>query len=65
MHTSECSVIKELPKTVNLASTKERKQLDELGKKIASQENLHYEGYVAFTDAPYSLDQAKATLFFD
>ena len=49
MQTSECSVTKELPDPINLSSEEERKKLDELGKQIASQEKLHYEGYIAFT----------------
>ena len=65
MQTSDCAVIKEVPETVNLASTEERKKLDELGNQIASQEHLHYEGYIAFTDTPYSVDHAKTTLCFD
>ncbi len=65
MQTSECSVIKELSETINLTNEAERKKLDELGKKIAAQEKLRYEGYIAFTDAPYSVNKAKATLFFD
>jgi hypothetical protein len=65
MQTSDCAVIKEVPETVNLASAEERKKLDELGNQIASQEHLHYEGYIAFTDVPYSVDHAKTTLCFD
>jgi len=65
MQTSDCAVIKEVPETVNLASIEERKKLDELGNQIASQEHLHYEGYIAFTDTPYSVDHAKTTLCFD
>ena len=65
MQTSECAVIKELPDTINLTNEEERKKLDTLGKKIATQEKLHYEGYIAFTDAPYSVTKAKTTLCFD
>ncbi|MBN2057560.1 MAG: hypothetical protein JW782_02020 [Candidatus Saganbacteria bacterium] len=65
MHTNECSVIKELPDTIDLTKTEERKKLDQIGLQIASREKLHYEGYIAFTDAPYSIDHAKTTLFFD
>jgi hypothetical protein len=65
MHTSDCTVIQELPETINLTSAEERKKLDALGTLIANKEHLHYEGYIAFTDAPYSLDKAKTTLFFD
>ncbi len=65
MQTSECTVIKEVPETVNLISSDERKKLDDLGQQIASKEHLHYEGYIAFTEEPYSVDKAKTTLFFD
>lgn len=65
MQTSECTVIKELPDPVNLSRPEERKRIDALGKEIASKEHLHYEGYIAFTEAPYSVDKAKTTLFFD
>jgi len=65
MHTSECSVIAEVPETIDLTKEDERKKIDQLGSTIASKEHLHYEGYIAFTDAPYSVDHAKTTLFFD
>ncbi|MFH1362472.1 MAG: hypothetical protein ABIH69_07500 [bacterium] len=65
MQTSDCSVISEVPETVDLTSDEERKKLDQLGTEIAQKEHLHYEGYVAYTDAPYSMDHAKTTLFFD
>lgn len=65
MHTNECTVIKEVPETVDLTKKAERTKLEKLGNKIARQEKLHYEGYIAFTDAPYSVDHAKTTLFFD
>ena len=65
MQTSECPVIKELPDPINLADEQARKRLDQLGQQIASQEHLHYEGYIAFTGEPYSVDKAKTTLCFD
>jgi len=65
MQTSECTVIKEVSDPVNLNRPEERKKLDDLGQQIASKEHLHYEGYIAFTEAPYSVDKAKTTLFFD
>lgn len=65
MLTSECSVIKEVPFTINLAHKEERKKLDELGEAIARQENLRYEGYIVYTDVPYSVENAKPTLFFN
>lgn len=65
MQTSECSVIKEVPETVDLTKAEERKKIEDLGRSIASKEHLHYEGYIAYTDAPYGVDHAKTTLFFD
>lgn len=65
MRTSECSVKKELPFTVNLVSKEERKNLEQLGKKIAVKIGLHYEGYNACTIDPYSVEKAKPTLFFN
>ncbi len=65
MQTNECSMIKEIPDTIDLTRTEERKKIDLLGQRIASKEHLHYEGYIAFTDSPYSVDHAKATLCFD
>ncbi|NQT29043.1 MAG: hypothetical protein HQ596_00580 [Candidatus Saganbacteria bacterium] len=65
MQTNECSVIQELPDPINLTLEDERKKIDELGKRIASQKHLHYEGYIAYTDTPYSIREAKTTLFFD
>ena len=65
METHDCAVIKEVPETIDLTKKEERKRLETLGKKIARREKLHYEGYIAFTDVPYSVDHAKTTLFFD
>ncbi|MFH1826784.1 MAG: hypothetical protein ABH823_05825 [bacterium] len=65
MHTSECTVIEELPNVIDLMSEDQRKKLDEIGSQHAAQRELHYEGYIAFTDTPYSVNQAKVTLFFD
>ena len=65
MQTSDCSVIKEIPELVNLKDPKERHRLDDLGQQIATKEHLHYEGYIAYTDLPYSVEHAKLTLFFD
>ena len=65
MYANECSAIKELPDPINLSNDEERKRLDELGNQIASQEKLHYEGYIAFTDTPYSISKAKTTLCFN
>lgn len=65
MQASECSVIKELPETVDLTIEQERRKIDNLGNLIAASEKLHYEGYIAFTDAPYSVKEAKTTLLFN
>lgn len=65
MQTTECAVIKELPDSVNLMLEEERRKLDSLGNEIASQEKLHYEGYIAFTDVPYSVSEARLTLLFN
>jgi hypothetical protein len=65
MQTTDCAVIKELPGPVNLMLEEERRKLDSLGNEIAAQEKLHYEGYIAFTDVPYSVNQAKLTLLFN
>ncbi|PIS29641.1 hypothetical protein COT42_04930 [Candidatus Saganbacteria bacterium CG08_land_8_20_14_0_20_45_16] len=65
MQTSDCSVIVNVPETIDLLDPASRKNLDLVGSEIAQKEHLHYEGYVAFTDEPYSLHQAKTTLFFD
>ena len=65
MQTNECSVIKEVPFLVNLIRDNERKRIDLLGEEIATKEHLHYEGYIAVTYDPYSVEKAKTTLFFD
>ena len=65
MRTSECTVIKEIPETIDLSKNEERNRLSKLGEDIASKEHLHYEGYIAFTGSPYDVEHAKTTLFFD
>ena len=65
MQTSECSLIKEVPFTINLMNPNERKKIEDLGQTLATKEKLHYEGYIVFTDAPYSVENGKATLFFN
>ena len=65
MRNSECSVKKELPFTINIIHKEERDKLNRLGEEIATKEGLHYEGYSAYTAEPYSIEQAKATLFFN
>ncbi len=65
MQTSECSVMSEVPFLVDLAHEAGRKKLKDLGEKLALQQHLHYEGYIAYTDAPYDLEHAKTSLFFN
>jgi|GEM_PF-904728 len=65
MRTSECTVIKEIKDPINLTKNEERKRLELIGNDIASKDHLHYEGYIAYTDSPYSVEKAKITLFFD
>lgn len=65
MQTSECSVIKEVPFLVNLRLDNERNRIKLLGEEVATKEHLHYEGYIAITYSPYSVEEAKTTLFFN
>jgi len=65
MRAAECAVKKVLPFTVNITRKEERENLNHLGQEIARQEGLHYQGYSVSTIEPYSLEQAKATLYFD
>jgi hypothetical protein len=61
----ECSAVKELPETFNLVIADDRTNLAKLGELIAVREGLHFEGYVAYTDTPYSVENAKITLCFN
>jgi len=65
MRTSECTVKKIIPFTVNIAHKEDRESLDKLGNEIATKEGIHYEGYSVCTTEPYSIEKAKATLYFD
>ena len=65
MRTSECSVKKVLPFTVNVILHEERQKLEKMGQEIAAKEGLHYEGYSVITAEPYSVENAKPTLYFD
>lgn len=65
MRGSECSVKKVLPFTINITHQEEREKLDKLGNEIAAKEGLHYEGYSVCTTEPYSIEQAKPTLYFN
>jgi hypothetical protein len=65
VRTSECVVKKVLPFTVNVIRPEEREKLDKLGDEIAAKEGLHYEGYSVITSEPYSIEQAKPTLYFN
>jgi hypothetical protein len=65
MRTSECSVKKDVPFTINIVHKEERDKLDRIGNEIAAKEGLHYEGYSVYTAEPYSVEKAKATLYFN
>lgn len=65
MRTSECAVKKVLPFTVNVVRLEEREKLDQIGREIASKEGIRYQGYSVITQEPYSIEQAKATLYFN
>lgn len=65
MRTSECAVKKVLPFTVNVVRLEEREKLNQIGQEIASKEGIHYQGYSVITQEPYSIEQAKATLYFN
>ena len=64
MRTSECAAKKVLPFTVNVTRPEERERLDKLGSEIAAKEGLRYEGYSVSTLEPYSVENAKPTLYF-
>jgi hypothetical protein len=61
----ECAVRKELPETFDLTVGDERKRLIKLGESIAVQKGLHFEGYIAYTGEPYSLEKARLILCFN
>jgi len=65
VRTSECAVKKVLPFTVNIILSEERQKLDKLGLEIAAKEGLNYEGYSVITTDPYSIENAKPTLYFN
>jgi len=65
MRTSECTIKKVLPFTIDVTLQEEREKLDKMGNEIAAKEGLHYEGYSVHTVEPYSIRQAKPTLYFD
>ncbi|MDD4179429.1 MAG: hypothetical protein PHH14_05220 [Candidatus Margulisbacteria bacterium] len=65
MQIVECPGKKVLPFTVNVTRPEERENLNRLGLEIASKEGLHYEGYAAITIEPYSIEHAKAELYFN
>ncbi len=62
---AQCFGNRVLPFTVNITRPEERERLNELGTEIALQEGLHYEGYTVVTVEPYTIEQAKPTLYFD
>jgi hypothetical protein len=65
MKNSECGAKQELPFTINVSHKEERDNLDQMGMKIAIKKGIHYEGYSVYTAEPYSMENAKPTLFFD
>lgn len=65
MRPRECVVRQELPETINLAVDDERKRLIKLGEEIALQRGLHFEGYIAYTGEPYSIEKARLILCFN
>ena len=65
MQVSECSLIKQLPFTIDIHHQEELDGLNQMGKELANKEGLQYEGYYLSTIEPYSLAQARPTLFFN
>lgn len=65
MRIAECFGNRVLPFTVNITRPEEREKLNQLGTEIAVKEGLRYEGYSVVTVEPYTLENAKATLYFD
>ncbi|MBN3032988.1 MAG: hypothetical protein JW873_02725 [Candidatus Saganbacteria bacterium] len=65
MRLAECFGNRVLPFTVDITRAEERDKLNQLGTELATQEGLHYEGYTAVTIEPYSLEHAKAVLYFN
>lgn len=65
MRIAECFGNRVLPFTVNVTRPDEREKLNRLGNEIAVKEGLHYEGYSVVTIDPYTIENAKATLYFD
>lgn len=65
MRVSECASQLTLPYTVNMTHPEERAKVEEAGQSIAREKGLNYEGYAVFTSEPFSLEQAKAVLYFN
>lgn len=65
MRVSECGREMILSYTVNVTRPEERKQLDTLGNAIATRQGLKYEGYNVSTIEPYTIEKAKAVLYFN
>jgi hypothetical protein len=65
MRVSECGREMILSYTVDVTRPEERKKLDTLGNAIATQKGLRYEGYNVSTVEPYTLEKAKAVLYFN
>lgn len=54
-----------VPFTVDALKQQDRAKVENFGKEVAERDHIHFEGYILDTQEPYSLDHAKATLFFD
>ncbi|HVN66931.1 MAG TPA: hypothetical protein VMT55_01040 [Candidatus Sulfotelmatobacter sp.] len=65
MRVAECVREMILPNTVDVTVSEEREKLNRLGSEIAVKEGFHFEGYTAATIEPYSLQNAKAVLYFN
>jgi len=55
---------KEVPYTINASLKTDRERLEKLGTEIAQKEGFKFDGYSLITAEPYSLENAKAYLFF-
>jgi hypothetical protein len=65
MRVAECVREMILPETVNVSLSAEREKLNRLGSEVAARAGVNYEGYTAVTIEPYSLEHAKAVLYFN
>jgi len=61
---TDCTLRKDVPFLVNACRPEDREKLERLGQDLAQKEGFRFEGYSLCTLEPYSIDKAKATLFF-